>query len=309
MTTTINLQLDLPAHGSDVDTWDVPVNGNASIIDNCFGSTSSFALTNGFTLSVQQAQAATLRFSGVLTTDIALTVPLLKSWIIDNNCTNSNNACVVLQTPGGGNIIAVPPGISEVYSDGTDFKFKGLEPTGRQVWWEAQQLPRWVRLCTVQPYLIMDGSTFNTSTYAHLADFLATNVLPDYRGRAQFAMDNQGGTPAGRLTAATVSPDGNTLGASGGVQVYALTSGELAAHTHTAVSTVTDPGHFHTTNNIFASGVGSTAPAGSNLTTQNRDTTSSMTGISVETTVQNAGLNQAHNNMPPARLSLATIKT
>jgi microcystin-dependent protein len=59
--------------------------------------------------------------------------------------------------------------------------------------------------------------------------------VPDMRGRTAAGLDNMGGGAAGRLT-------GATLGAGLGAQTHALTTAELASHSHG----VTDPGHFHT---------------------------------------------------------------
>lgn len=78
-------------------------------------------------------------------------------------------------------------------------------------------------------WLICDGSTFSSVTYAALASILGdtfgvhsgTNYyLPDCRGRCSVGV----GTGSG-LTA-------RTLGASGGEEAHALTIAELAAHTH-----------------------------------------------------------------------------
>src|ERR1700761_6767633 len=63
-------------------------------------------------------------------------------------------------------------------------------------------------------------------------DGSTTFNLPDYRGRIGAACDNMGGTPAGRLTSATVAPDGNTIGATGGEQAHTLNIAEMPAHAH-----------------------------------------------------------------------------
>ena len=45
-------------------------------------------------------------------------------------------------------------------------------------------------------------------------------------------MDGMGGSAASRLTSTTMSPDGNTLGATGGTQTHTLITAEMPAHTH-----------------------------------------------------------------------------
>lgn len=73
-------------------------------------------------------------------------------------------------------------------------------------------------------------------------------------------------------------------------------------HTHTATSTssVTDPGHFHTTT-FFQNGDGGSVPGGGNSNTGTVNTNSKTTGISVATTttVASAGSSGTNANLPP----------
>jgi microcystin-dependent protein len=109
--------------------------------------------------------------------------------------------------------------------------------------------------------------------------------LPKQLGRAFIAA----GTGSG-LTA-------RALGATGGEETHALTSGENASHTHA----VTDPGHVHGLNNIkfsqtnVAGGINSNAylPTGSFASGLTSD--SATTGISI----QSSGSGTPHNNMQP----------
>jgi microcystin-dependent protein len=65
-----------------------------------------------------------------------------------------------------------------------------------------------------------------------VGDGSTTFNLPDFRGRVGAGRDDMGGSAAGRLTNATLTPDGNTLGAVGGAQTHALTEAEGPAHNH-----------------------------------------------------------------------------
>ena len=221
---TSNMQFAVPTRGSDVGTWDTPLNGDWNISDIAFGGVSSISLSSSpVTLSITQAQNAVLRFSGTISGNITITLPAIsKFWTVENNTTG---AFVVTLTTGSGKVIGLPPGEPcEVYSDGTDVKFKNLARTGQLFAWYATALPAWVSACTVLPYLNMDGSTFNATTYAALNAFLGGNTLPDLRGRMPAAL-NQG---TGRITLhSTGGVDGNTLGASGGQSEHTLLSNEL----------------------------------------------------------------------------------
>lgn len=89
-------------------------------------------------------------------------------------------------------------------------------------------------------WLLCDGSAISRTTYATLfalistvygsGDGSSTFNIPDFRGRSPIGVGTGTGLTA-RALAATV-----------GVETYALSSGELPSHNHTA----TDSGHTHT---------------------------------------------------------------
>lgn len=89
------------------------------------------------------------------------------------------------------------------------------------------------------------GQAISRTTYAELfaaistthgvGDGSTTFNLPDRRGRVDAGQDDMGGSSANRLT----SPlNGDTLGAVGGEESHALSTAELAAHTHSDGSLV-----------------------------------------------------------------------
>src|SRR5690606_38235367 len=92
-------------------------------------------------------------------------------------------------------------------------------------------------------YLFAFGQEISREDYADLfaaigtsygpGDGSTTFLLPDYRGRVPVGRDNMGGSAANRVTATTITPNGNTLGAIGGTQTHVLTIAQLAAHAHT----------------------------------------------------------------------------
>lgn len=109
---------------------------------------------------------------------------------------------------------------------------------------------------TVLPY----GQTLLRASYPDLwakaqMDIAAGNIfynngngtttfgIGDMRGRVPAGKDDMGGTAAGRLTTGGASIDGTTLGATGGVQITALSLSQIPSHDHPVY--LNDPGHNH----------------------------------------------------------------
>lgn len=96
----------------------------------------------------------------------------------------------------------------------------------------------------------------------------------------------------------------HTLGQTGGEETHALTTGELAVHSHT----ITDPTHFHDahignttggSDNRFAQ-VTSSAGASNVVTRNNVDSNSGIVAASTGITgTNNAGSGTGHNTLPP----------
>src|SRR5260370_42412322 len=94
--------------------------------------------------------------------------------------------------------------------------------------------------------MVFDGRAVSRSTYSTLFGVISTTFgvgdgsttfnVPDLRGRVVAGKDNMGGSAASRLTSTTMSPDGITLGATGGEQTHTLVTSEMPSHTHTVTS-------------------------------------------------------------------------
>jgi hypothetical protein len=73
----------------------------------------------------------------------------------------------------------------------------------------------------------------------------------------------------------------------------------VVSHTHTATSTVTDPGHFHNTNNSGSIGNNGGGQALTKQAGQTLPTTTATTGITVATTNASTGSSGTNANLPP----------
>lgn len=210
---TTNRGYAIPTRGSDTGTWDVPVNGDFNLIDQNLGAVTTVPLTNAnVTLNAAQYACGTIRLTGILTGNVTLTFPQVSGWwTVDNQTTG--NFSVQLICNSGANRIGIPQSVaSDIFTDGSNIAFRALAEVGTYRDYAGTALPPWVGFCTIAPWLLCDGSTFNATTYPVLNTILGGNTLPDFRGRAAHYLN--GGT--GRLTTAGAGIDGNMLLAVGG---------------------------------------------------------------------------------------------
>jgi hypothetical protein len=243
MAFTTNKNLEQPARGDYVGTWDTPVNSNTGIIDNSFGGVATVALTNSnVTLSAGQYQNVFLVFTGAISANIAITFPAVGSFYTVQNLTSNTSAfyLTAVTTASTGQGIGLPPGEAvEIFTDGTNVKFRNLARVGSLWEYVGSSVPSWVSQCTVPPYLNCDGTSFSSATYPVLSAILGGTTLPDLRGRYRATL-NQG---TGRITSGTSTGgvDGNTNLATGGSQTTTLSSENAPP----IPLSITDPGHTH----------------------------------------------------------------
>lgn len=230
---TTNRKFSVPLRGADVGTWDLPNNGDWNIADGILGSTTTLNLAGSgpIALTDAQQQVSIIRLTGILTGNVQVTVTQPAFWIIDNR--TSGNFVVTI-TGGAGQQIATPQGSKyQIFFDGTDIAFVNLgEPGSYKKFAVSSPIVPWMISCTVDPYLPCAGGTALIATYPALAALLGTSFggngittfgIPDLRGRTDFDLD----AATGRLTSATMTPDGNTLGAVGGLEARPIAQANL----------------------------------------------------------------------------------
>lgn len=209
-TFTPNIQLEEPARGDDVGTWDTPVNSNMTVVDLVVGAIATIGLNNSpVVLSAAQFRSKQITFNSTLTGSVTITFPtsFTKSYEIQNLCTGLGFTITLQTTAAGGQAICCPGGeIIDCVNDGVNIKFKNLGRIGSLMDFVTSVVPNWVSGCTVPPYLNCDGTAFSSATYPVLAAVLGGTTLPDIRGTTRYTL-NQG---TGRLTTASGGLDGNT---------------------------------------------------------------------------------------------------
>lgn len=302
---TPNLQLEEPAAGDQVGTWDVPVNSNETIIDLVVGGITTQPLNNtNVVLLSSQYMNKTIVFNSTLTGSVTITFPtsFTKSYEVANLCTGTSAFTVTLKTTAaGGQVVACPPtGSVTVVNDGTHFRFHNLGRIGTYWDYGGSSLPSWVAGCTVQPYLNCDGTSFSSATYPALAVIRAGVTLPDTRGRSRFSLN--AGTS--RITTAGSSVNGDSLAGAGGSEF-------LQSHTH--VNTLSAPTHTHTAtvlsygNNINTGPLFDRTGNGGNNSGSGTVTVSVVSHVSGITITNAAFGTGATQNMPTAYVGGLTL--
>jgi len=239
-TFTPNVQLEEPARGDDVGTWDTPVNSNMTLIDLIAGGIATISAAAGsVVLSAAQFKSNNITFNSTLIASITVTFPtsFIKPYTVGHVATGSTAYTITLGTTAtGGQVIALPPGeFIDVFNDGTNLKFRNLGRVGQYWDYGGSSVPAWVSGCTVPPYLNCDGTTFSSGTYPQLYAVLGSTTLPDSRGRTR-AILNQG---TGRMTSAGGGVDGNTLSAAGGTETITLAAAQIPAISAAGANTIT----------------------------------------------------------------------
>ena len=284
-TISTNLGLQVPSVNADTDTWGAQLNASLATLDRAvqFGGVTKPLSNADVTLSADEAAKEIITLNGNLLANVNLIIPATpqRGYVIVNNTTGAFNVTVKTATGTG---VQVPQGISsKVFSTGLDIQLEtSTVPTGSLMMWATNTAP--------MGYLLCNGAAVSRTTFAALFAILGTTFgagdgsitfnLPDYRDRM----------PIGAGTTYALNAKGGNKDAT------------LPAHTHTATSTVSDPGHTHGYLRV-ASGTpqvdGADAASFVYQLAVPSTTSSNTTGISVGTTVASAGSSATNANLPP----------
>lgn len=127
-----NINLELPAHGDDVDSWDAPVNADWTAIDTVFGNTTNLnavAASGIVTLTFTQYRPRNIVISGLLTANVNYQLPtgIGGQWTIYNNTTGAFT--LTFSSAGGGTSVLLQQTYRTlVVSSGTDISLSSTAP-------------------------------------------------------------------------------------------------------------------------------------------------------------------------------------
>lgn len=137
-------------------------------------------------------------------------------------------------------------------------------------------------------WVLCYGQAISRTTYASLFAAISTTYgsgdgsttfnVPDCRGRVSAGQDDMGGVSANRLTGLSNGVDGDTLGATGGLESFTLAEANLPAHTHgpgtLGGTTSSDGNHTHDYTDSSDNGAQASAGSARNVGTQTDNTSS-----------------------------------
>jgi hypothetical protein len=120
--TTANKSLYQPANGSNVNTWDVPLNANSDYIDAAFGAVTLLNASSGSaTLSTAQYRPLVLDISGAMSANVTYTIPtgVGGQWIVRNRTTGGTYTVTIAYQGGGPTLDVARGATTQLYCDTT----------------------------------------------------------------------------------------------------------------------------------------------------------------------------------------------
>lgn len=318
-TYSTSLQLKLITDGTESGTWGNSTNTNWNLMEQAVTGVQSITMINAdYTLSVvngasDEARNAVLVVSGTNSAIRKIIAPLVpKVYMVYNN-TSGGYAITI----GGstGSVATIPSATTcFVYCDGTNFysgtsgspgnfNIAGSETVAGSVSIGGNLAVTGTTTFTGIPSGPTASPGTNTTQLATTAYVLA-NGVPS--GAIMLWSGSIASIPSGwyLCNGSNSTPDlrDRFIVGAGSTYSVATTGGSadavVVSHTHTATSSVTDPGHYHT---VYANpGGGSGAfGGGSSGGATNINSDVKTTGISVSTSVSTAGSSGTNANLPP----------
>ncbi len=159
-------------------------------------------------------------------------------------------------------------------------------------------------------FILKDADDVTIQTYDNLYGIIgvaATPATPTPSGVIVLWSGSIGSIPVGwyLCNGSNGTPDLRDRFVVGAGSTYAVdaTGGSanaiVVSHTHTATSTVTDPGHTHSLNNVIKDGGGNSGRMDAAQALNQTATGSNTTGITVATTIDSQGVSGTNANLPP----------
>lgn len=281
--------------GLEFNTWGITTNNNWVIVENAIAGVSIIPVSGNATLTIKQASAAVLAFTGALTGNTVLTLPSVSRQFIASNQTTGG---FTLSLQAGASVpVVIPPATNQAhhyYTDGQNIFDTSDNTAAIAAYFPPGIIAPFCGVVAPSGWLLCNGAAYLIATYPALAAAMGTNGtdgvswnqtatppagsfhVPDLRGVGMRGLDSGKGLDVGRAFAS-------------------YQADMFASHTHIQnahMHGTTEVGHTHTYNNpagasAFAAGgsfalnttsVGATGPTSTGLTINNATAVNQSTG-------------------------------
>jgi hypothetical protein len=249
---TTNKDLEKPANGDYVDTWDVPLNGDMTVLDYALGYKITFNATSGSqTLGTYNHTTKVLDtysyipliiyVTGAISANVTYTIPagVGGQWIVYNNTTEATAGpwTITFASGGAGASVAVERGSKTlIYCDGTNVYAINNVPSANSVGTAA----------------IQDGAVtnvkLNADVKASAAEYNAGNLTASITGAIvsttlSVTAVASGTIVIGMAISGTGVTAGTTItaflsGTNGGIGTYTVSASQTVASTTITATTV-----------------------------------------------------------------------
>lgn len=130
---TQNKNLELPANGDDVGTWDIPNNADFTAIDACFGGLTTLNVTavSGTTnLTFTQCRPPIIELTGTLTGNLIYAFPANAGgfWFVKNGTTGAFTVTFSSLTGGGSTLVVAQGVTTPIMCDKTNVLLQSTTP-------------------------------------------------------------------------------------------------------------------------------------------------------------------------------------
>jgi hypothetical protein len=300
------LRIELIGNGDQSGTWGETTNSNlGTIIETAITGVQPITFVDAnYTLTAfnglpDEARNAVLVLGGTNTAQRNLITPAVEKNYVVKNDTGAN---VSITTNGAGANVVVQTGeTKQVFCDGTNFFLSSVVAstgTGSAVFSNSPTFTG----TPLAPTAAVSTDNTQIATTAFVRDIIPTGIISMWSGSIAtipsgwFLCDGSNGTPDLR--------DRFVVGA-GSTYAVAATGGSanaiVVSHNHTATSTVSDPGHSHSSPFLKTglAGLGGDFIGGESRDGFGWSVNPASTGISVSTSIASAGSSGTNANLPP----------
>lgn len=221
---TTNKAFAIPIRGSDVGTWDVPINGDFTSIDSLLGAGHVVSLSStNVTLSQSDANNLYFNLTGALLADVEVIFPAIGGIFVINNQTTGAHTVTILTSAAESTGVEVAQGETViVYLDGTNaYPASNVFPSGTKMLFSQASAPTgWTQITTNNDVSlrVVNGAGGGVHGTVGLSAFISDGALGHALALAEVPRGQFTFNDAQHSHSVTPSGGGSFYGDNGGYQ-------------------------------------------------------------------------------------------